>query len=92
MENNFRTAVIVGSLGDKMEISECIQRVLNILRSDVEAVFFQDSKFLGCLGAMLRREQILNGLVNDTVTMTDFVDDETYTKLRVATPPYNRRG
>ena len=95
--NHCSTAVIVGSVGGSTEhlvISECIQRVLNILnkssQTPVNAVFLKQSKFLGCLGAMLIGENKAGSLEpQDTATISDLVVDETYTKLRVATPPLN---
>jgi len=93
--NNCSTAVIVGSVGGSEEhlvISECIQRVLNILNksssSPVDAIFLKQSKFLGCLGALLIGEKQTGAVQpHDTATISDLVVDETYTKLRVATPP-----
>ena len=95
--NGCKTAVIVGSIGDSAELAECIQRVLWILNKNNEplkAVFLQRSRYLGCLGALLRREELVAGLSEkfhdipvNTATVADGVDDETYTHLRVTTPP-----
>jgi pantothenate kinase len=99
--NGCRTAVIVGSIGDCPEVSECIQRVLMILsknKDTLKAIFFDKSRYLGCLGALLRREKLVSGLSEkyrdlpvNTVTMEEGVDDETYTHLRVTTPPVVNR-
>ena len=101
--NGCALVVIVGAIGsleEQLEISECIQRVLNILTSTsstpLTAVFFSQAKYLGCLGALLRRESLVKGLRGkdytpiDTATLNDGVDEETYTKLRVSTPPPRR--
>lgn len=93
-----RTALIVGSLADEPVLAECTQRVLHILagKSDdgLKAVFLKQSKYLGCLGALLRRESLVQGLGSkvwdvpiNTATVEDGVHDETYTKLRISTPP-----
>lgn len=95
--NRCATVVIVGSIGDSLEVAECIQRVLNVLppkdSPPIRAVFFKHSRYLGCLGALLRRERLakafsakLSNVPLDTATVADGVDDETYTKLRVCTP------
>jgi type II pantothenate kinase len=91
-----KTAVVVGALTEEM--CECMQRVLHILSKNssevLKAVFFKDSKYLGCLGALLRRERLISELsgrntdvVVSTATVADGLDDETYTKLRICTPP-----
>ena len=96
--NGCKRALIVGAIGsrDQVEVTECIQRVLNILAKSggqnepLEAIFFNQAKYLGCLGALLRRESLalgLRGLAIDTATLIDGVNEETYTKLRVLTPP-----
>jgi pantothenate kinase len=92
--NGCTTAVIVGSIGGSEEhllVSECIQRVLNILNKStskpIHAVFLKQSKFLGCLGAMLIGDKHSRKTPCDTATISDLVVDETYTKLRVSTPP-----
>jgi pantothenate kinase len=96
--NGCRTAIIVGSIGESLQVAECIQRVLNILSvrdgSPLSAVFFKHTRYLGCLGALLRREMLVRGLSGnqlssipvDTATVEDSVDDETCTKLRISTP------
>lgn len=97
--NGCRSAVIVGAIGNvehELEITECIQRVLNILSGSsstpLGAIFFNQAKYLGCLGALLRRESLIDSLSVpvDSATMVDGVDEETYTKLRVLTPPRNK--
>ena len=96
--NKCKSALIVGNIGEEPEAAECIQRVLNIRtppgQTPLTAVFFKQSRFLGCLGALLRRERLVRGLSAkqsnvpvDTATVADGVDDETYTKLRVCTSP-----
>jgi type II pantothenate kinase len=93
--NGCKSAIIVGSIGGSNEllpISECIQRVLNIVNrsrretTGLEAIFLKQSKFLGCLGALLQRPQDTAydlSTPNDTATIRDFVNDETCTKLRI---------
>jgi pantothenate kinase len=92
------TALVIGPIFEEPEVSECMQRVLYILagkeKTDVlKAVFFTNSKYLGCLGAMLRRETLVrqlsvrgSNIPIDTATVEDGVHDETYTKLRISTP------
>lgn len=94
-----KNVLIVGSLADEPLLAECTQRVLHILagKSDedfLRAVFIKQSKYLGCLGALLRRESLVQGLGSkvcdvpiNTATVQDGVHDETYTKLRISTPP-----
>jgi pantothenate kinase len=95
-----KTALIVGPICEQPEVAECIQRVLHILGSRspagvLRAVFFRQSNYLGCLGAMLRRETLVRQLsfsraadvAINTATVEDGVHDETYTKLRISTPP-----
>ncbi len=104
-----RMALVVGAIAETQEehmvLGECMQRVLNILGSNqpggpLTAIFFERRKFLGCLGALLRREQLLSRLANgsespstviarsstpiNTATMVDYVIDETCTKLRLS--------
>lgn len=94
-----RMAIVVGAIGDTPEnqsvVAECTQRVLNIVgmknpNGPIRAVFFQKSRFLGCLGALLRREHLLSDLIGpstvrmNTATMVDYVIDETCTKLRLS--------
>jgi type II pantothenate kinase len=88
--NGCTSAIIVGSISGSDEflpISECIQRVLNILNRSgqgIDAIYLKQSKFLGCLGALLQRPDKGDGTTpRDTATIQDFVDDETYTKLRI---------
>ena len=96
--HNCKSAIVVGPLCEELEVSECMQRVLYILAgkdkaSALRAVFFRNSKYLGCLGAMLRREMLVQQLrvrgddiPIDTATVEDGLHDETYTKLRVSAP------
>ena len=53
----------------------------------IHAVFLKQSKFLGCLGAMLIGDKQSGNTPCDTATISDLVVDETNTKLRVSTPP-----
>lgn len=96
--NNCTTALIVGSVGgsdEQLAVSECIQRVFNILNKSsagvsapIRPIFFCQSKYLASLGAMLLGEQKSGSSEpKDTATISDLVTDETYTKLRVATTP-----
>lgn len=91
-----RTVLIVGSVGEEPVLSECIQRVLHILSGQkhepLRAIFLKQSRHLGSLGALLRRETLLRELSvpnvpMNTATVADGVHDETYTKLRVGTSP-----
>lgn len=101
-----KMALVVGAIGEseseQIVVSECMQRVLNILGGEnvLPAVFFKKSRYLGCLGALLRREQLLMRLSSgsespstlmartstpiNTATMVDYVIDETVTKLRLS--------
>ena len=96
-----KQAVIVGSIGEVPELTECIQRVLAILskgKDTLRAVYLEQSRYLGCLGALLRREKLVAGLSEtfidvpvSTATVADGFADETYTHLRVISLPIVHR-